>query len=1656
MPLYHGPEKKNSGDKSKPLRLAPSKRWRSLTYIGIPVGAALVVGAIGGVLLLRNYVYEELAPQVSTALTKLIQRPVKVGAVEAFSLTGVRFGASEVPATPTDRDRATAKAVDVRFNLLSALWTRTIAMDVTLVQPQLYVEQDPDGQWLKTKLAEPEPPGWLKQELDALRLQDATVTVLSRTRQGTLAEPVELSQINGSADLTYAVAGGTLLDNNPIDRVNFDAKAKLGDRASKQLGNLTIKGEFVPTGQRLALTLQGETLPLPTLARVVGAPVEVRSGELNTSLEARFQANQPANLRGRLSVDGVTAKAAGLPQLMTGIQGNLRFRDQLIIVEEGKAVYATVPIQLAGSVHLAQGYNLGIQVKPTNLATVAKNWGAKLPIALAGEAKADLKVLGPIAKPFLTGTLAATKPVQIDKLTFSTLQATLQANPQTVVLTNMQAMPTVGGRITGQAQLQLGQTPRLISDLRADRVPGDAIASLYGKKPDFTIGPITARVQTVGSLPLTAAAPPSPGKVTTPSASVTPKAAEPLRSLVQWQAPLGTYPTSGEALISQGNALLRNLVMRVGGGSLVAQGRVVGDRWQAAVQANQLNLYHFSKDLRGQLNGQFTAAGRTTSFRAADIQGRGQLNLSQGLGAINQPIAAMVGWDGKTIQVQQAKTNGLEARGLIFTQPNPQGTPTISRFDLAVRASNYRLRDLAMQLPAGVDLRGRADMAARITGTPAAPNVAGQLRLRNLGVNQIAFEPVMQGAVRFTTGQGGELTVNGQRDRIALSLDRSNKPQSFDIRWDQATAVGRTQGDRLAVSVTSFPIAALGLQTPSTPTVATAGKPGAIATASTKPAAPLAGLPLRGSLSGVFNLNLSQNNGTGSIAVAKPSLGHILGDQFTANFDFGKDFFKLNQGELRLGESRYAMTGQFRQGAEPAFKGQVEVKQGNVQDILKAMQWFDLTDIARGLQPPVYTGTATTVAPVAVDVANAPLINQLRRLVEIQTLLAQQQARRRELSPLPELNTLAGNFGGKIDLAASLKSGLKVDFNLRGQDWTWDTYKASQVLATGRFENGILTLTPLRIQSDQSLLAFSGQVGGDAQSGQLRMENVPVQAIQAIVPLPLNMTGNLNGSAVLSGSFANPRARGVLTLDQGTLNQTPIQTAQAGFSYGDSRLTFDGKVQVSSPEPLTIQASVPYQMPVKGSLPPASDQLSLDVNVRNEGLALLNLLTQGQVSWEKGQGQVNLKVAGTTHKPIATGTANFTNAVIRARALPEPMTDVTGTAKFDGDRIRVDSLQAKFSGGTLAMNGVLPIVSLSTTSNDFSPLTLTMQKLALNLKGLYRGKADGQVQVIGSALQPYITGQINLADGSIFLPEGGSAAVAKQPTTQANFFSPPEFRDLKLVVGDRVQLAMQPILAFRGTGELTLNGPFDNIQPNGTINVRFGQVNLLSSQFTLVRTRPNTARFIPNRGLDPELNIQLKTSSTEVTRRPIQSPNSSEIADVSATNLGALQTIRIFATIEGPASQLLERLTLSSSPARSETELYGLLGFGGLASGVDPSNGTLALANLAGSTLFNLGNIQALVGDAIGLSEFRLFPTTIRQDKDGKRTSQNQTSALDLAAEIGFDLPRGFSFSVLQVLTADVPTQFSIRYRVNDNFLIRASSDFAGDERAAIEYEARF
>ncbi|MEG5047220.1 translocation/assembly module TamB domain-containing protein [Microcoleus sp. B4-C1] len=1139
-----------------------------------------------------------------------------------------------------------------------------------------------------------------------------------------------------------------------------------------------------------------------------------------------------------------------------------------------------------------------------------------------------------------------------------------------------------------------------------------------------------------------------------------------------------------------------------GGGIVNAKGRAASGNWRASIEGEQIALSRFQQAFESQRQSLQTGGVVSGAQNLPQLAGlfNGNINLSGPIGAgtgapplqnvraggsfriselpfLKQPFEAVFNWDGQRVEIENATTPGLTANGFVNVELEGQGGPSISNLDLDVKLANFNLEalpaeQLAFLRPIGLKnpsennlpLRGNVDFTGSLSGTLSALSLVGDVEVRDLAVNQIAFDPVLAGTVNADAGKSVDLRLAGVSDKIEVALNQSFLPTSFLIQRGESVARGQTEGETLRVNLSDFPLAALNLSP---------GKEAGLG-------------PITGTVSGQVNvpgwkmpLNPATLQASGQIAIAQPAIGYIKGDSFQGEFSYANGSATLTNGIFRQGSGQYLISGNVQTGPNPQFAGKVNVQQGNLQQVLTALQYFNLGDLARGLKPPVY-GDSGDVQTVAVGEPESPLIEQLRRLAEIEILLQQQQAVEAS-EKLPPLSQLQGTFGAEIAVAGSLQTGVQAQFNVKGDNWQWGEYVAETFSLEGSFQDGILTVLPLEIRSGKSAIGFSGQLGQKAQSGQLRVENVPVEELAKLVELPfVDVTGNLNLRANLAGSLENPQATGELSLLEGTLNGEPIKQADGSFSYSNARLNFGGSALVTQTEPIEVQGSLPFELPF-AAVKADSNQIDLRANLQNEGLAIINVLTP-QVAWVSGQGQVQIRVGGTLEDPVAQGIANFENATVRAQAFPEPLTGLTGTVRFEGDRIRVEGIRGQLSQGEVVAAGVIPL-SVPFAEGDVdadNPLAVNLDKLAVNLRGLYSGGVVGQVQARGTARRPQLSGNIELYDGEVFLrsPGGGrtelassssasdsdstsspspATEVADSPSAATSPSPSPSFEvglnDLRLNLGRGIRVTSAPILSFQATGGLTVNGTLDDLRPEGTIRLTSGSVNLFTTQFRLDRGYPQTATFVPTQGLDPTLDVRLATSVQEVTRfRTPGTSVASEIAD-EPTSFGSVRSVRVQALVQGRASQLGENLELRSSPSRSEIEIVALLG-GSFVETLGQGDSTLAIANLAGAGLLN--NLQSAITNATGLSEFRLFPTRIRGNEAQSASSSSGAGSLGLGLEVGFDITRNISASIIRVLSANQPTEFTVRYRLSDKLLLRSSSNFQGDNRVTAEYELRF
>ncbi|MBD0384996.1 MAG: hypothetical protein ICV54_00315, partial [Nostoc sp. C3-bin3] len=739
----------------------------------ITLSGLLLLGVVVGIWRLWTFVQTELTPLAQQSLTTTLNRPVKLGRVRQFSLTGVQFGASAIPATPTDPDRAAVETVEVGFDLLQLIFNRHLKLDVTLVNPDIYIDQDDQGRWISTNIASSREGGAIKTDLDYLRFRNAKLALMPQKRAGEEAReqgagskgeefsslppsprpsasspdfPITFSQINGSAQL---------LANNQFIRFDVGGQANSG-------GSISIQGETRSRVLAGNFQLQAQDLLAADITRLIKLPVNLQAGRANGDLLVRLTPGQQTLLYGSAAVQGVTLQIPKVPQLLSNSQGNLRFQGTELQLNNVTTNYGKIPVVAAGIIDAQAGFKLTGRVNTVSLANAQDTLKVKLPVPIAGQVQADLQITGSTKEPILSGTVTTIQTARIDKVDFNSISSKfeLATSSSLITLKDIQGKAKVGGDITGAGTIQLGKTPRVDINFAAKNVPGDAIAKVYEITPAFQIGNVSGTAQLTGA----------PTNVQT---------------LVQFQAPNGTYPGTGEVAIAPNrNVSFRNVALNVSGGIVRLAGSYANERWKAVAVASGVKLEPFVDKSQlqnvslgeAQFNGRLILSGNTAPFKIATIRtDGGGVKIGGGTVAVSN------------IQLQdqsfsaQLVANGVRLGQILKQSPPALNNPLAGTFQIAGNRDNFSLKTL----------RGSGEGRLAVGGgTVTASNIQvangvyqAQVKANNVPVQQLATVPKQfQGALT------GQFNVAGSIDSFKLQTIQANGQAQINVARGTITA----------------------------------------------------------------------------------------------------------------------------------------------------------------------------------------------------------------------------------------------------------------------------------------------------------------------------------------------------------------------------------------------------------------------------------------------------------------------------------------------------------------------------------------------------------------------------------------------------------------------------------------------------------------------------------------------------------------------------------------------------------------------------------------------------------------------------------------------------------------------------------------------------
>ncbi|MBE9167239.1 hypothetical protein IQ238_06740 [Pleurocapsales cyanobacterium LEGE 06147] len=622
-PPNPSPERENWHERLQQRLKHPSKRL----VLGAAVTIAVGVGAYLGT---QYVVRHRLPPFLETQLSQVINQPVDLGEVKSFSLTGITFGPSFIRPTDTAPNKATVDEIRVGFNILPVIFRRTLPLDITLIQPEVYLEQAADGTWLNLDLPEGEGEPLIYLDLTG-NIEQGQITAVPYNQP-----PIQIG-LNGSARY------------NPVEEelVEYDLDVAIAQAKATLRGHTRLD-----TGQTNTRLLVEDLALADVVSLIPDSPISLSNGILNADLDIHipsFEEIAAANVEGFVNLQGVEGEATDLSAPITA-RSRLDFEGEDARVQDTQVTLADIVAQIKGTLNWQRGYDLSIDILPFSLTSIEQIAPGNLPVDLAGQMQAQMQLTGAIREPLLTGTINNTQTVTLAQTQFKQVTADFTADLNRFVLESLQATPLVGGTITGKGTIQTNIGESLAEERAIDvnamplnfdfqaQLPTEQILAPYYSLPEqISVGTLNARGNAGGTL----------GQ---PDARV------------QWQIPQATtagvenISGRGTLLLREQNILVRDTRVNIGEGTLTVEGNANLEQqiWQSAIAASSVPLTPFLAQLATD---QFTI-DRPITLETGDIVLSGVLDedvLNRTEGRANLALNV----DGSDVSVRSTLAAGI-------------------------------------------------------------------------------------------------------------------------------------------------------------------------------------------------------------------------------------------------------------------------------------------------------------------------------------------------------------------------------------------------------------------------------------------------------------------------------------------------------------------------------------------------------------------------------------------------------------------------------------------------------------------------------------------------------------------------------------------------------------------------------------------------------------------------------------------------------------------------------------------------------------------------------------------------------------------------------------------------------------------------------------
>jgi hypothetical protein len=532
--------------------------------------------------------------------------------------------------------------------------------------------------------------------------------------------------------------------------------------------------------------------------------------------------------------------------------------------------------------------------------------------------------------------------------------------------------------------------------------------------------------------------------------------------------------------------------------------------------------------------------------------------------------------------------------------------------------------------------------------------------------------------------------------------------------------------------------------------------------------------------------------------------------------------------------------------------------------------------------------------------------------------------------------------------------------------------------------------------TNAAVIPSSGKVSATFQS-----ENLDLKRVFDDLGVKAMTSGVLNARVDADGTVGDLNARldmQVRDLRNEYWPKMEPATFELSAQAAQNRLTLSGKLQQTRIQPVEISANMPFDVPKIARAGKLPDATAITANVRVPRTSV-NFVRQFVPDLAQLDGDLGLdvNVGGTLGQPVLSGAGDMTVNVARFTNVTLPaLRNFSVRFTFAQNALTLERFRGDLAGGPFTMSGRVTFPKLTQPTLD---LQLKADSVLIARNDTLTARADAGLKVTGPFAAANVTGNVAMTNSHFLknidlIPIGLPGRPAPQPPAERpEFFSLPS-PPFRDWKFDVVIKTKDPVLI---RGNLATGGATGDLKLTGT------------------GLRPQLQGVVQMQNVEATLPFsRLEVSRGSLTFTPDDSTNPR--IDLQGTSVIRDYTVRVYVY----GTLLSPEAIFTSEPPLPQEEIISLIA--------------------TGATRQELSTGNVLAGRAAMLLVQQLYRKIV---KKGEPTESNTV----------------FNRLDLNLGTVDPRTgqqQATVRFKIDDHFVLTGDVGVHGDFRGKLKYLIRF